>query len=173
MYLIIGLGNPGRKYANTRHNLGFRAIDLLSEKHNIHLRKHLKPYESGSAEIAGEKVVLVKPLTYMNLSGEIVSSLVKKKSIHLEKILVICDDINLPLGDIRFRAKGSAGGHNGLSSIIEHLGSSDFPRLRIGIGPAIGPWEKFVLQNFSLQEEETIQNSLKKILEIVEAFIQT
>ena len=173
MYLIVGLGNPGKKYTNTRHNLGFLAIDELSDKYNIPLRSYKDLYETGKGEILDEKVILLKPLTFMNKSGEAVSFLAKKKSISLDKILIIYDDLNLPLGKFRFRAKGSAGGHNGLISIIERLGVQDFPRLRIGIGEAGNtPWEKFVLQNFSSQEKETILKSIKNIPEIVEIFIQ-
>ncbi|MEW6086927.1 MAG: aminoacyl-tRNA hydrolase [bacterium] len=173
MYLLVGLGNPGKKYEKTRHNLGFMAIDELSAKYDILLRKHEDFYEIGKDEIQNEKVILLKPLTFMNKSGEAVSYLAQKKAIDFAKILLIYDDLNLPLGKFRIRPKGSAGGHNGMTSVIESLGSKDFPRLRIGIGsPDNIPWEKYVLQNFSSQEEKTIRNSLEKIPEVVEVFIQ-
>ncbi|MFH1288551.1 MAG: aminoacyl-tRNA hydrolase [bacterium] len=173
MYLIVGLGNPGRKYANTRHNLGFLAIDKLLKKFDVSLQKHQDLYKSVRIEISNEKVILAQPLTFMNKSGEAVRYLAKKRAVPLDKTLIIYDDLNLPLGKFRLRTKGSAGGHNGMTSIIECLGSQDFPRLRIGIGtPSNTPWEKFVLEPFSSQEKEIIQNSLKNIPEIVETFIQ-
>jgi PTH1 family peptidyl-tRNA hydrolase len=173
MYLIVGLGNPGKKYANTRHNLGFLAINELSKKFDVPLQKYQDLYESSRVEIYNEKVILAQPLTFMNKSGEAVRFISKKRAIPLDKILVIYDDLNLPLGKFRMRPNGSAGGHNGMASIIECLGSADFPRLRIGIGSQDNiSWEKFVLQSFSPQEKETIIKSLKNIPEIVEIFIQ-
>ncbi|MDD5772578.1 MAG: aminoacyl-tRNA hydrolase [bacterium] len=173
MYLIAGLGNPGKKYTNTRHNLGFWAINELSKKFDVSLQKYQDLYEGARLEISDEKVILAQPLTFMNKSGEVVRFISKKRAIPLDKILIIYDDLNLPLGKFRMRPNGSAGGHNGMTSIIECLGSSDFPRLRVGIGsPDNTAWEKFVLQSFSPGEKETIQNSLKNIPEIVEIFIR-
>lgn len=173
MYLIVGLGNPGKKYSTTRHNLGFWAINELSKKFDVSLRKHQDLYEGERLEISNEKVILAQPLTFMNKSGEAVRFISKKRAIPLDKVLIIYDDLNLPLGKFRMRPNGSAGGHNGMTSIIECLGSADFPRLRIGIGsPDNTPWERFVLTSFSPQEKETILNSLKNIPEIVEIFIE-
>lgn len=173
MHLIIGLGNPGKKYANTRHNLGFLAIDELLEKFGASLKKHGDLYESARIEISGQKAVLARPLTFMNKSGEAVQYLVRRKAVPLEKMLIICDDLNLPVGKLRLRVRGSAGGHNGLTSIIEHLGSQDFTRLRIGIGRPDNntAWEKFVLEPFLSEEKEIIKNSLKSIPEIIETFV--
>lgn len=173
MHLIVGLGNPGKKYVNTRHNLGFWAVNELSGKYNAPLQKYQDLYESARIEISDEKVILAQPLTFMNKSGEAVRFIAKKRAVPLDKILIIYDDLNLPLGKFRMRPNGSAGGHNGMASIIECLGSSDFPRLRIGIGsPDNTAWEKFVLQSFSPQEKETILKSIEKIPEIVEIFIR-
>lgn len=173
MHLIVGLGNPGKRYANTRHNLGFLAISELLEKFDVSLKKHGDLYESAHIEMSGQNVILVRPLTFMNKSGEAVQYIARKKTVPLEKMLVICDDLNLPVGKLRMRAHGSAGGHNGLTSIIELLGSRDFPRLRIGIGRPDNntAWEKFVLEPFSSEEKEIIQNSLKNIPEIIETFV--
>ena len=138
MKMIVGLGNPGSKYEKTRHNMGWEALDRAA--HNAGIKVNVNRYHglTGMGVIAGEKVILVKPLTYMNLSGDCVQPLAAYYKIPPEDILVICDDVNLPLGRIRFRKSGSAGGHNGLKSIIGRLGSDAFPRLRLGVG---GPGE--------------------------------
>ena len=138
MYMICGLGNPGRKYEKTRHNMGWEALDRAADNAGIKVNVNRYHGLTGMGVIAGEKVILVKPLTYMNLSGDCVQPLAAYYKIPPEDILVICDDVNLPLGRIRFRKSGSAGGHNGLKSIIGRLGSDAFPRLRLGVG---GPGE--------------------------------
>ena len=134
MYLIVGLGNPGKQYENTRHNVGFDAVDLLVDEYRVPSsgKQHKAMY--GKGVIAGQKVILAKPLTYMNLSGKAVSYWLKAEKIPQENLLVVVDDIALPFGAIRIRAKGSDGGHNGLKSIAELLGNSDYARLRFGIG---------------------------------------
>ena len=134
MKMIVGLGNPGRKYANTRHNMGWEALDRVADAAGIKVNVNRYHGLTGMGVIEGEKVILVKPLTYMNLSGDCVQPLAAYYKIPPEDILVICDDVNLPLGRIRFRKSGSAGGHNGLKSIISRLGSDAFPRLRLGVG---------------------------------------
>jgi peptidyl-tRNA hydrolase, PTH1 family len=136
MKLIIGLGNPGRDYVNNRHNAGFKCVDLFAREHGISLTQRGARSKLGTGEVAGTKVVLAKPQTFMNLSGEAVSALVRRYRLSSQDILVIYDDLDLPLGKIRIREKGSSGGHNGLKSIISHLGTQDFPRIRVGIGPA-------------------------------------
>jgi PTH1 family peptidyl-tRNA hydrolase len=136
MKLIVGLGNPGRDYVNNRHNVGFKCVDLFAREHGIPLTQRGARSKLGTGEIAGTKAVLAKPQTFMNLSGEAVSALVRRYKLSPEDILVIHDDLDLPLGKIRIREKGSSGGHNGLKSIIARLGTRDFPRIRVGIAPA-------------------------------------
>ncbi len=133
MKLIIGLGNPGTQYERTRHNVGFRVVDTLATKYNLRWERRNRALLANGT-IGIEKVVLVKPITFMNNSGEAVSELVHWYKIQPEEILVVYDDLDLPVGQIRLRPKGSAGGHNGLSSIIHHLHTDQFPRLRVGIG---------------------------------------
>lgn len=134
MIMIAGLGNPGVEYAATRHNVGFDMITYLCDEHRIRLKKKEGFALTGSGMICGEKVLLAQPQTYMNESGRSIRSLRDYYRLSDEDIIVICDDINLPVGQIRVRAKGSAGGHNGLKSIIEHLGTQEFTRIRIGVG---------------------------------------
>jgi peptidyl-tRNA hydrolase, PTH1 family len=133
MKLIIGLGNPGAQYERTRHNVGFHVVDHLANQYHWHWeRKGRAMIASGTLE--NEKVVLVKPLTYMNNSGEAVNELLHWYKLQPSDVLVVCDDLDLPVGQVRLRPKGSAGGHNGVGSIIQHLHTNEFPRLRIGIG---------------------------------------
>jgi PTH1 family peptidyl-tRNA hydrolase len=138
MKLIVGLGNPGRDYVNNRHNAGFKCVDLFAHEHGISLTRRGARSKLGTGEVANTRVVLAKPQTFMNLSGEAVSALVRRYRLSYQDVLVIYDDLDLPLGKIRIRDKGSSGGHNGLKSIISHLGTQDFPRIRVGIGPAEG-----------------------------------
>jgi PTH1 family peptidyl-tRNA hydrolase len=135
MKLIVGLGNPGRDYVNNRHNAGFKCVDLFAREHGISLTQRGARSKLGTGEIANTRIVLAKPQTFMNLSGEAVSALVRRYKLSPEDILVIHDDLDLPLGKIRIREKGSSGGHNGLKSIIARLGTRDFPRIRVGIAP--------------------------------------
>jgi PTH1 family peptidyl-tRNA hydrolase len=136
MKLIIGLGNPGRDYVNNRHNVGFKCVDLFAREHGISLTQRGARSKLGTGEVANTRIVVAKPQTFMNLSGEAVSALVRRYRISPQDILVIYDDLDLPLGKIRIREKGSSGGHNGLKSIISRLGSQDFPRIRVGIASA-------------------------------------
>ena len=163
MILIVGLGNPGREYANTRHNIGFRAIDQLSQQYSIPLnqKKHKAIY--GSGYIEGQKVILAQPQTYMNLSGESVRELVDFYKIEPEDVIVIFDDISLPVGQLRLRKKGSAGGHNGIKNIIAHLGSQDFPRIKIGVGEKPAGWDlkDHVLGAFSKEDEPLVKESIE------------
>ncbi len=138
MKLIVGLGNPGRHYVNNRHNVGFKCVDLFAREHGISLTQRRALSKLGTGEVAGTKIVLAKPQTFMNLSGEAVSALIRRYKISAKDILVIYDDLDLPLSKIRIREKGSSGGHNGLKSIISHLGTQDFPRIRVGIAPSEG-----------------------------------
>lgn len=134
LHLVVGLGNIGNQYQNTRHNIGFEVADELARMYNAHFRKGKFKGEEATISIAGKRVLLLKPHTLMNLSGDAVAAAVRFYKIPLSQILVICDDVNLPVGKIRLRAKGSDGGHNGLWHIINRLGSQDFARLRIGVG---------------------------------------
>ena len=131
MFLIVGLGNPGKEYENTRHNIGFDAIDKIAEKYNIELNRIKFKSVYGEGFIGGEKVILLKPTTYMNLSGESLRAIMDFYKLSNEDVLVLYDDISLEVGRIRIREKGSAGGHNGIKSIIAHLGSDIFSRIRL------------------------------------------
>ncbi|MBM6616103.1 aminoacyl-tRNA hydrolase [Bacillus suaedaesalsae] len=163
MKLIIGLGNPGREYAQTRHNVGFIAIDELAHRHHIPLDKEKFKGVFGTGMINGEKIILLKPLTYMNLSGESVRPLMDYYDIDPEDIVVIYDDLDLPVGKVRLRAKGSAGGHNGMKSIIQHLGMQEFKRIRIGIDrPKNGmKVPDYVLGRFTQEEVPFVVESIK------------
>ncbi len=134
MKVIVGLGNPGTKYRNTRHNAGFRALDCLAERLNASFTQEKHQSLITRAEFESERLLLVKPLTFMNKSGVAVAQAIRNKTSDLADLLVVVDDVHLPLGRLRFRVQGSAGGHNGLASVIEHVGSPDFARLRMGVG---------------------------------------
>ncbi|MDD5424605.1 MAG: aminoacyl-tRNA hydrolase [Candidatus Omnitrophica bacterium] len=173
MKLIVGLGNPGTKYERTRHNVGFMVASALADKHGIRLSS--KAYDSlvGKGKVCGEEVAIALPQTYMNRSGQAVTSLSSRRKVEPAEILVICDDVNLELGIIRIRAEGSAGGHNGLASIIEHLGSCDFARLRIGISRSGGPaLSGYVLSPFTKSETETLECAIEKAVECCETWVK-
>ena len=137
MYIIVGLGNPSKEYENTRHNIGFDTIDAIADKYNINVMELKHRAKIGKGYIGGDKVILAKPLTYMNLSGESVRAIIDYYKAEPEtELIVISDDISLPPGQIRVRKRGSAGGHNGLKNIIKHLGSENFQRIRMEIGRA-------------------------------------
>ena len=160
MFIIAGLGNPDRQYEGTRHNVGFDVIDRLADKYNIavDVKKHRALL--GKGVIEGQKVILAKPQTYMNLSGESIRSLVDYYKIDGEhELLVIYDDINLGVGQLRIREKGSAGGHNGIKNIIAHLGTQVFPRIRVGVGekPSRYDLADYVLGHFSKAEKELME----------------
>ena len=173
MYIIIGLGNPGLKYANTRHNIGFMAIDALAEKYKVSMTKKEHQSITGSFILDGEKVLLVKPQTFMNNSGECVGPMADYYHVPHENILVIYDDIDLELGRIRVRSQGSAGTHNGMKSIIAHLGAGDFPRLRLGIGFKPPQWDlaNFVLAKFSDDEIEVVEKMCETTKGALEYFV--
>lgn len=168
MKLIIGLGNFEEKYLFTRHNAGFMAVDFFVQA-NSQSFKQEKKLKSMIAKF--DDVVVIKPLTYMNLSGEAVRAVIDFYKIDVKDILVIYDDISLDLGRVRFRASGSDGGHNGIKSIIQHIGTKDFDRLKIGIGPQPNiPSEAFVLQNFTKDELEKLKDVLKQ--SIIEDYLK-
>ena len=160
MYLIAGLGNPGTEYAATRHNIGFDMITYLCDEYNISLRGRKGKALVGKGVIAGEQVLLAQPQTYMNLSGESIRALMDYYKLDLDELIIICDDINLPVGQIRVRPKGSAGGHNGLKNIIQHLGTEEFTRVRIGVGakPDGDDLIKHVLGRFSREEDGMVRD---------------
>lgn len=171
MYIIVGLGNPEPKYNGTRHNIGFSAITALADEYNISVDTKKHKALIGKGVIEGQKVILAMPLTYMNLSGESVRELVDYYKINpSDELIVIYDDINLAPGKLRIRAKGSAGGHNGIKNIIAHLGSQEFPRVRIGVGEKPKGWDlvDYVLGKFSRDEEPMIRDALKDTVQACE-----
>jgi len=162
MWIIAGLGNPGAKYSATRHNIGFKVIDLLSEKHFISLRE-TDMYFEGKGAIEGMDVILLKPLTFMNKSGLAVKKILKKTSLIsndlTDRLIVVHDDLDLNLGILKIRRNGSSGGHRGIESIIQELGTKNFVRIKVGIGrDKTIPVEEYVLQNFKLQEKKLIKD---------------
>lgn len=164
-WLIVGLGNPGREYEKTRHNCGFRAIDVLAQKLGCKVDKAKFQGLYGQASYNGVKLLLLKPLTYMNLSGRSVLQLSAYFQIPPQRIIVLFDDISLEPGRLRIRADGSAGGHNGIKSIISEVGSQDFPRVKIGVGGKQHPEQDLadhVLSGFSAQEEKALSSSLER-----------
>lgn len=163
MRIIIGLGNPTDKYQATRHNIGWDAITRISDDYRIPLNQKKHKAICGTGFIEGEKVILAQPVTYMNLSGESVRELVDYYKVSTEDIIVIYDDICLDVGQLRIRKKGSAGGHNGIKSIISHLGTDEFPRIRIGVGEKPKDWDlaDYVLSRFKDGEQEAIREALK------------
>ncbi len=172
MYIIVGLGNPGRKYENTRHNIGFITVDYLASKNNIKVNKIKHKALIGEGMIGGKKVMIVKPQTFMNLSGNSVREIMEYYKEENQNLIVIYDDIDIESGTIRMRKKGSAGTHNGMRSIIYDLMTDDFPRIRIGIGRNENlQLSDYVLQNFSKEEKEVMENAVKSASAAVETWI--
>ncbi|WP_304205710.1 aminoacyl-tRNA hydrolase [Peptostreptococcus russellii] len=175
MYIIIGLGNPGKKYEHTRHNAGFDAIDKLAEKYNIKMDKLKHKALIGEGRIGTEKVVLVKPQTYMNLSGESIVSICQFYKPEFDKVIVIYDDIDLDVGKLRIRKKGSAGSHNGMKSIIKCIGTQEFPRIRIGVSKPPEGWDlaDFVLSRFPKEQQGDLEESFERAVLTVEEIIDS
>lgn len=171
-FLVVGLGNPDKKYVNTRHNVGFEMVDVLASYMNIKVNKVKCRALIGEGRIGGLPVILAKPQTYMNLSGESVRELCNYFEIPVENVVVMYDDISLAVGKIRIRQKGSAGGHNGMKNIIYHLQSDEFPRIRFGIGAPVGDLADYVLSNFSKEETQILVESAKNVPDIVEHIIK-
>ena len=164
MYVIAGLGNPTKQYEKTRHNIGFDVIDALAEKYNINMNEKKHKAICGKGIIAGQKVLLVKPQTFMNLSGESVAAVLDFYKLDpAEELLVIFDDISLAPGNIRIRKKGSAGGHNGIKNIIAMTGSSDFSRIKVGVGEKPAGWDlaDHVLGRFSKEDRIYVEDAIK------------
>ena len=172
-YLIVGLGNPGRAYAFNRHNVGFMAVDKLALRAGIDLRRVQNKAIVGSGRLADRPVILAKPQTFMNLSGEAVGALANYYRVPPTALLVIYDELDIPFGVIRLREKGGAGGHNGMRSIIQHMGN-DFPRLRLGVGRPPGRMDAaaFVLQDFGRDELPLVSEMLTTAGDAVESFVR-
>lgn len=164
MKMIVGLGNPGKKYEGTRHNVGFMAIDALSRAWGIDVSKKEKNALTGSGIVNGEKILLVKPLTFMNLSGDAVWQLIDYYADQLDDFLVIYDDMDMPVARVRFKRQGSSGGHNGIKSIISRINSKEFDRLKIGIGKKENVISH-VLSPFSKQDQAAIDEALETAVE--------
>lgn len=181
MNLIVGLGNPGKTYAHNRHNTGFRCVNHLARLHSIQVKKHQCQSQVGTGRIAGVEVLLAKPKTFVNLSGEAVGRLMQKYKITVSDLIVICDDLDLPLGKLRLRQGGSAGGHKGINSIISALGSKDFCRIKVGIGRPTdedgNPLSdedvivNYVLSNFTPQEDKVITPAIAQVAEAVHCIL--
>ena len=180
MKLIVGLGNPGKEYAHNRHNVGFRCINLLARLHSINVKQHQCQSQIGIGTIAGTKIVLAKPKTFVNLSGNAISQLMRKHGIAINDLIVIHDDLDLSLGTLRIRPNGSSGGHRGVKSTIAALGSQDFYRVKIGIGRPgsnseadrdIDTVVDHVLSDFTAEEEQVIKTAIARAAEAVECII--
>lgn len=170
--LIVGLGNPGRRYANTRHNVGFRCVDLLATRHGLRFDRRQADALIAMGDIAGQPVVLAKPQTYMNLSGKAVRGLLAQLRLAPENLILVYDDMDLPLGRIRVRAKGSAGGQKGVRSIIEAVGTNEFRRVRIGIGrPPRGDPIEYVLEPFARDEEPVAELACAAAADAIECLL--
>ncbi|PFJ13373.1 aminoacyl-tRNA hydrolase [Bacillus cereus] len=173
MKLIVGLGNPGREYELTRHNIGFMAIDELAKRWNISLNEQKFKGVLGAGFVNGEKVILLKPLTYMNLSGESIRPLMDYYKIDVEDFVVMYDDLDIPVGKLRLRMKGSAGGHNGVKSTISHLGTQEFQRIRMGIDRPKNGMKvvDYVLGRFTSEEIPDVNHSIEKAADACEEWL--
>lgn len=175
MFVIVGLGNPGKKYENTRHNAGFIMIDALADKYGIRIGEKKHKALCGTGVIEGVKVLLVKPETYMNLSGESVGEIMNFYKLDPEEdMLVIYDDISLAPGNIRIRKKGSAGGHNGIKSLIAHTGTQNFMRIKVGVGEKPKDWDlaDYVLGHFSEEDKKELSDVTKSVLDAAVLMMQ-
>ena len=172
MPIIAGLGNPGNEYTGSRHNIGFELIDRLATARSISLGPGKGPFNIGTGRYQGEKLILLKPMTYMNRSGDAVQQVLNWYKMEADQCLVCYDDLDLPLGTIRLRNRGSAGGHNGMKDIIQKLGTNDFPRLRLGIGNEYpkGKQVKFVLSRFDKEEQPVVNEMLHRALDAILCF---
>lgn len=174
MYVIVGLGNPTKEYENTRHNVGFMCLDTLADAHDIKIIEHKHKALIGKGYIEGQKVILVKPLTYMNNSGESVREIIDYYKVDPEsELLIVYDDIDLDVGRLRIRSKGSAGGHNGIKSIISHVGTSNFCRIRVGVGakPEGGDLVNHVLGHFAGDDKTEIEKARKNVADAVKEYL--
>jgi len=174
LFAIVGLGNPGRKYRKTRHNIGFMVVDRLADRREVKIDRFSCRSLVRELEIAGQDVVLAKPQTYMNRSGEAVFELVEKYSLDLDRLLIIYDDVDLPLGRLRLKARGSAGSHNGMRSVLSSIESEELPRLRIGVstGENLSDLSSFVLGRFRWKERHQVKEVLSAAQSAVELYIK-
>lgn len=172
MYLVVGLGNIGKEYEHTRHNVGFDVVDLCADKYNFKFDRLKFKGEYGETTIGGEKVLFLKPHTYMNLSGESVREIVNFYKIPLENIIIVYDDISLDCGRLRIKTKGSAGGHNGIKNIILNLSTDVFPRIKVGVGQPKENLVSFVTGKFSVEDRKIVEESFKAAAEAVEVMIK-
>lgn len=173
-WLVVFLGNPGAKYNGTRHNAGFMAADAMAKELNVAINKLRFKALTATVTIGGEKVLLMKPQTYMNLSGEAVGQAAKFYKISPERIIVVSDEVAMPIGKLRIRKSGSAGGHNGLKDIIRQLGTQDFPRIRMGVGAAPHPdydMADWVLSTFKNKDAEDMQDLAERVSKAVQCYI--
>jgi PTH1 family peptidyl-tRNA hydrolase len=172
-YLIVGLGNPGLKYAANRHNVGFRCLQHLAAAHSLSFDKRQKKARVALGAICGRRVVLAQPQTFMNHSGRSVAPLMRFYKVPVERLLVVYDDLDLPLGTLRVRPEGGSGGHKGMRSIIAQLGDQDFARLRIGIGRPPGQMDPaaYVLQGFAADEEPVVEETLERVVAAIETWL--
>ena len=174
MYIIVGLGNPKREYENTRHNVGFSCIDAIAEEHNIDVIECKHKALIGKGYIGTQKVILVKPQTFMNLSGESVREIIDYYKVDEKtQLIVMYDDVSLPVGQLRIRQKGSAGGHNGIKNIILHLGHDTFERIKVGVGekPLGYDLADYVLGHFSKEDKSVMEESKKRVCKAVEMMV--
>ena len=173
MFIIAGLGNPTKTYEGTRHNVGFQVIDQIAEDYYISIDTKKHKALCGSGYIEGQKVLLLKPQTYMNLSGESIRAAADFYKVEPQDILVIFDDISLDVGQLRIRAKGSAGGHNGIKSIISHLGTQEFPRIKVGVGEKPSGWDlaDYVLGKFSCDDQLAISEAAKRASDAIKLIV--
>ena len=174
-WLVVGLGNVGDKYEGTRHNVGFEVVEELGERGNFPIQKLKHKALTQSAQISGAGVLVMKPVTYMNLSGEAVGDAARFYKIPADHVLVVCDDVSLPLGKLRLRKNGSAGGHNGLKNIIQHLGTDHFPRVKIGVGQKPHPdydLADWVLGKFHGPDRKVMDGAVKRAADAVECILK-
>ena len=174
-WLVVGLGNPGDKYENTRHNVGFLTIDHIAEEQRVPVQKLKYRALTNTVELGGAKALLMKPVTYMNLSGEAVGEAARFYKIPADHVLVISDDVSLPLGKLRIRKGGSAGGHNGLKNIIQHLGTDQFPRVRVGVGQKPHPdydLADWVLGKFQGEDKKVMDEAVRRAADAVECILK-
>ncbi len=175
-FLVVGLGNPGRQYAHTRHNIGFMCVDAFAQKHGLSFQSKKKSKAKiAQGHIGQTRVLLAKPQTYMNRSGSSVQGLAAYYRIPAEHIIVIFDDLDLPLGMLRIRPKGGSGGHRGMKDIIEHLGTQEFPRIRVGIGRPEDTTDpaNYVLHPFTKTEESVVEETITRVCNALEAWLTT
>ncbi|MBS5062468.1 MAG: aminoacyl-tRNA hydrolase [Hungatella hathewayi] len=173
MYIIVGLGNPTKEYDKTRHNVGFSVIDVLADRIGIDVSEKKHRALCGKGMLEGQKVILAKPQTFMNLSGESVRAMVDFYKVSPDEVIIVYDDISLEPGQLRIRTKGSAGGHNGIKNIIAHLGTQEFPRIKVGVGekPKYMDLADYVLSRFSKGEQELMDDAFREAADAVTMMI--